>query len=143
MNSNIIGTQTIPKGGTVKFPPLDSAPKEYYGEGIGYNGTDTFTIKHPGLYSLTCVLSLGANNSPDNCFYIEINGASTVAAAANKGTAGEIVLTRVGYFAAGTTLRIVNGSGHTVTLENASQVSSSTGHLSLFRFADNGIDSES
>jgi len=55
------------------------------------------------------------------------------------GTTGQITLTRVGYFAAGTTLRIVNISNHAVTLTHAAGNPSCTGHLSLFRFADNGV----
>ena len=51
---------------------------------------------------------------------------------------GEIAITRVGFFSAGTAIRIVNGSAHPVTLRNATRNGSSTGHLSLFRFADNG-----
>jgi len=118
---------------------LNESPQQYYAEGIDYDGVETFTITMPGLYSLTCVLSLAAGNPPDNYFYIEINHTSPVAGASNLGTTGQIVLTRVGYFAAGTALRIVNGSNHTGTIANASGSTSSTGHLSLFRFADDGV----
>ena len=138
INSNILGIQTIPHGGAVVFPPIASTPQDYYAEGIEYDGVDTFKIIYPGLYSLTCVLSLDTD-SPDNTFYIEINKVSPVAGTANMGKTGQIVLTRVGYFTAGTTLRIVNGSGHPVTLSNASMSKSSTGHLALFRFADDGV----
>ena len=139
LNSNIKNRQTINNGGAVTFPSLSETPQEYYANGIEYSGTDTFKIIYPGLYSLTCALSLDTS-SPDNTFYIELNGVSPVAGAASIGTTGQIVLTRVGYFAAGTTLRIVNGSGHPVTLSNASRNLSSTGHLALFRFADDGIE---
>jgi len=84
------------------------------------------------------VLSLNTDLG-DNTFYIELNGASAVAGTANMGKTGQIALTRVGYFAAGTTIRIVNGSNHPVTLENSSANVSSTGHLALFRFADDGV----
>jgi len=138
MNSNIKGIQKIPKGGAVTFPPIDETPSQYYGEGIEYNGTDTFRIVYPGLYSLTCVLSLDTD-LPDNAFSIELNNASHVAGTANIGTTGQIVITRVGYYVAGTTIRIINGSGHPVTLSNASNNQNSTGHLALFRFADERV----
>jgi len=141
INSNIKGKQTIPSGSAVTFPPLNETPTEYLGEGIEYNGSDTFKILYPGLYSITCILSLDVDNQPDNTFYIELNKNSPVAGTSNLGTVGQIVLTRVGYFAAGTTLRIVNGSGHPVKLNHASKNSSGTGHLALFRFADQGIES--
>jgi hypothetical protein len=137
-NANITGTQVIPDRGAVTFPLL-SQISQYYLNGINYNGTDTFTITHAGIYSLTCALSLNADNVAGSTFLIEINGESTVAPAANLGTVGPIVLIRVGYYAAGTTLRIINGSGHTVTLSYACGLTSNTGHLSLFRFADDGI----
>jgi len=139
INSNIKGAQTIPAKGAVKFPALAETPQEYYASGVDYDGVDTITILHSGLYSLTCVLSMDTD-LPDNTFYIEINKTSPVAGAANRGTVGQIVLTRVGYHAAGTTLRIVNGSNHPVKLANATGNLSSTGHLSLFRFAEDGID---
>jgi hypothetical protein len=140
MNSNILGVQSIQRNGAVTFPPIASTPADYYGEGIDYNGSDTFKILQDGLYSLTCVLSLAAGNPAGSTFYVELNRASPVAGTANMGTGGQIVLTRVGFFAAGTTLRIVNGSQHTVTLENSPANHSSTGHLSLFRFADGGVN---
>jgi len=133
-----MGTQTIPQGGAVEFPPESTTPTQYYANGIDYDDPDTFTILHAGLYSLTCVLSLDTT-APDNTFYIQLNGVSSVAGTANLGTTGQIVLTRVGFFDEGTTIRIVNGSGHSVTLANATSNTSSTGHLSLFRFADAGI----
>jgi len=139
VNSNIKGTQVIKNGGSVTFPLANETQTEYLANGIEYDGKDTFKILYPGLYSLTCVLSID-NDKPDNTFYIELNGNTPVAGAANIDTKGEIVLTRVGYFAAGTTIRIVNGSGHTVTLSNASANTSSTGHLSLFRIADDGTE---
>ncbi|MCL2610659.1 MAG: hypothetical protein FWE02_03170 [Defluviitaleaceae bacterium] len=135
-NSNIKGTQIIPKGDSVKFPHPREAVQEYYANGIDYDGFDTFTITAAGLYSLTCVLSLNGNNPPDNYFYIEINKVDQVAGSVNLGTVGQVVLTQVGYYRAGTTLRIVNGSNHDVMLSNSSQNISSTGHLSLFRFGD-------
>jgi len=139
LNSNIKGTQIIANGDAVTFPALGEAPGEWYARGIDYDGTDTFTIRYPGLYSLNCVLSLDTTQG-NNTFYIELNGSSAVAGTANKNDIGQIVLTRVGYFAEGTTIRIVNGSGHPVTLSNATANSSSTGHLALFRFADDGLD---
>jgi len=137
VNSNIKGIQIIPQGGAVTFPLDSEFPQEYYLEGITYNGTDTFTIVTPGLYSLTCVLSLDTGER-DNTFYIELNGYA-VAGTANMGTDGQIVLTRVGFVDAGTNVRIVNGSFHDITIANASVNPSSTGHLSLFRFADLGV----
>jgi len=139
LNSNVKGTQVINHGGSVTFPPTSEALIEYLANGIEYNGVDTFTIIHSGVYSLTCVLSMNTDR-PDNTFYIELNRTTPVAGAANLDTKGEIVLTRVGFFTAGTTIRIVNNSGHPVTLSNASTNISSTGHLSLFRIADNGIE---
>lgn len=138
-NSNIIGLQDIPHGGAVTFPLL-SQIGDYYTNGVEYDGIDTFTIVKSGIYSLTCILSLAHSNSQNNTFYIELNNVSPVAGTANLGTEGQIVLTRVGFFAEDTTIRIVNGSGHTVRLENAPINSSSTGHLSIFRFADGGIE---
>jgi hypothetical protein len=138
VNANIKNKQTIPNKGAVTFPKLNEAPGDWYSSGIGYNGTDTFEIIYPGLYSITCVLSLDTDMT-NNTFYIELNGVSSVAGAANIGKTGEIVLTRVGYFNAGTTIRIVNGSGHPVTIANATENISSTGHLAMFRFADNEI----
>jgi hypothetical protein len=132
--------QSIPSGGAVKFPAISETPKEYLANGIEYDGTDTFTIKYAGLYSLTCILSLDVGNPADNTFYIELNKTTPVAGTANLDTTGQIVLTRVGYLEAGTTIRIVNGSGHTVKLCNSAANSSSTGHFSLFRFADDGIE---
>jgi len=134
-----MGTQTIANRDAVTFPPESLYPAQYYNSGIDYDGTNTFTITTAGLYSLTCVLSLDTD-APDNTFYIQVNNVS-VAGAANWGTTGEIVLTRVNYYAAGTTVRIINGSGHPVTLRNATANGSSTGHLSLFRFADDGVAS--
>jgi len=139
MNSNIKGKQIIPNGGAVKFPGLSETPGQFHGEGIEYDGEDTFTIKQAGLYSLTCVLSLDNGNLPDNTFNIEIDG-NIVAPAANLAGTGEVVLTRVGYYAEGTKLRIINHSGHAVTLNNSSATNSSTGHLALFRFADSGTE---
>jgi len=139
MNANIMGTQHIPSGGAVTFPHESETPAQYYGEGIEYNGTDTFTITMQGLYSLTCVLSLAEGNIPDSTFYVELNHSSPVAGTANMAAHGQIVLTRVGYFAEGATLRIVNGSGHSVTLDHATGNTSSTGHLALYRFAETGI----
>jgi len=130
--------QIIPSGGTVTFPEISDTPANYYGEGVEYNGYDTFTIKTQGIYSITCVLSLAQGNQHDNTFYIELNGAS-VAGTANMGTSGQITLTRVGFFAADTTIRIINGSSHDVELTNSSTNVNSTGHLSLFRFADAGV----
>jgi len=138
MNANIMGTQAIDIGDAVAFPPESETPGQYYGEGIDYSEPDTFTITIPGIYSLTCVLSLAEGNPDDNTFYIELNG-SPVAGTANMGTCGQITLTRVGYIAAGATIRVVNGSGHLITLTNSSSNISSTGHLSLFKFADTGV----
>jgi hypothetical protein len=140
VNSNIKGALSVPDKGAVKFPALSETPGEYYASGIDYDGTDTFTIKYAGLYSLTCVLSLEADNPPDNTFYIELNKTSPVAGTANLWTSGQITLTRVGYFDAGTTIRIVNGSGHAVKLCNSAANGSSTGHFALFRFADDGVE---
>ena len=137
INSNIKGKQVIPKGGSVKFPPLNEMPQQYYASGIEYDGDDTFTIKFAGIYSLTCVLSLANDNLQDNHFYIELNKTSPVAGSVNLGTMGQVTLTRVGYFATGTTIRIINASRHAVTLSHSAESISSTGHLSLFRFADN------
>jgi hypothetical protein len=81
-----------------------------------------------------------ANAQSGNTFYIEVNKLSTVAGTANLSSAGQIVLTRVGYHAAGTQLRIVNGSAHAVKLVPASTSASSAGHMSLFRFADDAIE---
>jgi hypothetical protein len=139
VNSNIKNKQTIPPKGAVTFPKIDETPSEWLASGIGYNGADTFEIMYSGLYSITCVLSLDTALT-NNTFYIELNRASPVAGAANIGTTGEIVLTRVGYFSAGTTIRIVNGSSHAVTIANATDNISSTGHLAMFRFADNMIE---
>jgi hypothetical protein len=139
VNSNIKDAQSVAYKSAVKFPRISDTPDEYYANGIEYDGIDTFTIKYSGLYSLTCVLSLDVNNPPENTFYIELNKTSPVAGTANLGTTGQVVLTRVGYFEAGTTIRIVNGSEHTVKLCNAPENGSSTGHLALFRFADDGI----
>jgi len=139
LNTNVKGLQTLANGEAVTFPTLNETPAEWLARGIEYNGTDTFTIVHPGLYSLTCVLSLD-NDRGDNTFYIQLNGSSPVAGTTNMGQEGQIVLTRVGYFAAGTTIRIVNGSGHAVTLRNATANGSGTGHMSLFRFANDGLD---
>ena len=136
VNSNIKGKQIVKDGGAVTFPLKNETPNEYFASGIDYNGVDTFTIKYAGLYSLTCVLSLDTDKS-DNTFYIELNKSIPVASTANMGNKGQLVLTRVGYLAAGTTVRIVNGSGFPVTLSNASSLLNSTGHLALFRFADN------
>jgi len=138
MNSNIKGKQVIANGDAVKFPPLGETPGQYHGEGIAYDGIDTFIIKKAGLYSLTCVLSMAEGNPPDNIFSIELNG-TLVAGASHLGTVGEIVLTRVGYYSKDTKLRIINHSGHAVTLFHASASSSSSGHLALFRFADDGV----
>jgi hypothetical protein len=44
------------------------------------------------------------------------------------------------YFTAGTTLRVVNGSSHSVTLAPSAVNIESTGHLMLFRFADAGAE---
>ncbi|MCL2397441.1 MAG: hypothetical protein FWC93_05175 [Defluviitaleaceae bacterium] len=137
-NSNIVGTQDVHSGDAVVFPPL-SQTGDYYVNGIEYDGIDTFTITRAGLYSLTCVLSLDNGNPPDNTFYVELNGTSPVAGTANLGNDGQIVLTRVGNFAADTAIRIVNGSNHTVTISNATGNPNSAGHLSLFRFADGGV----
>jgi len=141
MNANILGTQQIASGDAVQFPDEAETPAHYYGEGIDYNGTDTFTITITGIYSLTCVLSLEDGNPPDNTFYVELNG-SPVAGTANMGASGQITLTRVGMFTAGTEIRIVNGSGHPVIIKNAIGNPSSTGHLSLFRFAHEGVGGE-
>jgi hypothetical protein len=142
VNTNIKDVQSVPNKSAVKFPNISETPSEYYANGIEYDGIDTFTIKYAGLYSLTCILSLDVNNPPDNTFYIELNKTSPVAGTANLGTTGQVVLTRVGYFDEGTTIRIVNDSGHAVKLCNAQANGSSTGHLSLFRFADNGIENQ-
>ena len=141
MNANIIGVQHVDNGYAVTFPQIGDTPANYYGEGVEYNGTDTFTITMTGLYSLTCVLSLADNNQSDNTFYVELNG-SPVAGTANMGASGQITLTRVGMFTAGTEIRIVNGSGHPVIIKNAIGNPSSTGHLSLFRFAHEGVGGE-
>jgi len=141
MNANIMGEQHIDQGNAVTFPLIQDTPHQYYGEGVDYNGTDTFTITMTGLYSLTCVLSLADGNPPDNTFYIELNGAP-VAGTANMGTFGQITLTRVGRLLEGTEIRVINGSGHTVSLENATGNPSSTGHLSLYRFAHEGVGQE-
>ena len=138
MNANIIGAQSVDPSMSVSFPDVSDTPANYYGEGIEYNEPDIFTINTPGLYSITCVLSLADGNPPDNTFYIELSGRS-VAGTANMGTVGQIVLTRVGFITAGTTIRIVNGSDHTVDLENSAMNVSSTGHLSIFKFADTGV----
>lgn len=138
MNANIMGAQSIDQGDPVSFPDESQTPSQYYGEGIEYEEHYTFTTTLPGLYSITCVLSLADGNLPDNTFYIELNG-SAVAGTANMGNHGQIVLTRVGFIAADTTIRIINGSDHTVDLENSSMNVSSTGHLSIFRFADTGV----
>jgi hypothetical protein len=140
VNSNIKDAQSVTNKSAVRFPQMSETPSEYYANGIDYDGTDTFTIKYAGLYSLTCILSLDVGNPADNTFYIELNKTSPVAGTANLSSTGQIVLTRVGYLEAGTTIRIVNGSGHTVKLCNSAVNSSSTGHFSLFRFADDGID---
>jgi hypothetical protein len=132
-NANIKETQTIPKGCAVVFPPINETPQQYLASGIDYNGTDTITIKIPGLYSLTCVLCLAENNPGDNFFYVEINHSAHVAGTSNLGTTGQIVLTRVGYFETGTTLRIINASDHTTTLSHATGYSTGTGHISIFR----------
>ena len=142
MNANILGVQNIGHGEAVTFPEDSSSPAHYYGEGIDYNGVDTFTITIAGLYSLTCVLSLDEGNQHGSTFYVELNGSSATAGTANMGTCGQIVLTRVGYFAAGTTLRIVNGSSHTITIANSSANVASSGHLALFKFADAGVGNE-
>jgi hypothetical protein len=139
VNSNIKGTQIIANKSAVTFPLLSETPNEYFASGIEYNGVDTFKILHSGLYYLSCVLSVD-NDKPDNVFYIELNKTAPVAAAANMGNKGEIVLVRVGYLEAGTTIRIINDSGHPVTLNHASTTNNSTGHLSLFRFADNAMN---
>lgn len=139
MNANIIGTQNIASGAAVVFPAESETPTHYYGEGVDYDGTDTFTITITGLYSLTCVLSLDEGNQPDNTFLVELNGSHPVSGTANMGTCGQITLTRVGHLSEGTTIRIVNGSDHTVTLNNATANAASTGHFSLFKFADAGV----
>jgi len=142
LNANIMGKQIIPGGGAVTFPSTSEVPPKYYSEGIDYNGTDTFTIKIPGLYSLTCVLSV--YGSPDAAptdiltFAVELNNTLT-SGTALPASSGQIVLTRVGYFAAGATLRIINASKYSVMLINADENICSTGHLSLFKFADNGV----
>ena len=138
LNSNILGVQDIPSRGAVEFPEIDDHAN-YYASGIGYNGIDAFTILQAGLYSLTCVLSLSTNNLPHSHFYIEINGTSPVAGSANMAAQGQVTLTRVGNFTAGTVLRIVNGTNHSVILSNPPESISGTGHLSLFRFADGEV----
>jgi len=140
INSNITGVQVIPPGNAVSFPAINLTPQEYYAAGVLYDGVDTFTIMHPGLYSLTCVLSLAETGGVvDNHFYIELNNVSSVAGSANMGASGQITLTRVGNFSKNTTIRIINGSAHTVTLAGSARNSSSTGHFSMFRFADGEI----
>lgn len=138
MNANIMGAQSVDQGDPVSFPDESETPAQYYGEGIDYEEHYTFTTTMSGLYSITCVLSLANGNPPDNAFYIELNG-NPVAGTANMGNHGQITLTRVGFLAAGTTIRIINGSDHTVDLENSSVNVSSTGHFSIFRFADAGV----
>ena len=142
MNSNIMDVQDILTGEAVHFPPLGDTPTEYYGEGIEYNCIDTFTIKTTGLYSLTCVLSIHDATDEDTCFYVELNGTSPVAGTAHLGNSGQLVLNRVGQLLADTTVRIVNGSGHTIKLANATGNTSSTGHFSLFKFADAGVGND-
>jgi hypothetical protein len=139
LNANIIDKQTIPINGAVTFPPPSEYSQQYLTKGIDYNGLDTFTIITPGLYSLTCVLSLAADNPAENCFYIEINKNTRVAGTSNMNASGQLVLTRVGYFEAGTALRIINASNHAVTL-NYAGLPQCSGHLSLFRFADNAVE---
>ena len=140
INSNITGVQVISPGNSVSFPAINLTPQEYYAAGVLYDGVDTFTIMYPGLYSLTCVLSLAETGGmDDNHFYIELNNVSSVAGSANMGTSGQITLTRVGHFNTNTTIRIINGSAHTVTLAGSARNASSTGHFSMFRFADGEI----
>jgi hypothetical protein len=139
MNSNICGVQNIPRGGAVTFPGISETPSQYLGEGIQYDGKDTFTVMVAGLYSLTCILSLDKTNQGDNTFYIELNGNTPVAGTANLSQNGQIVLTRVGYFDKGTTLRFINASSHSVQLAPAPTNSCSTGHFSMFRIADGGV----
>lgn len=134
VNSNIRLTQTIPTNGSVKFPDAaDTANLVIHG--IEYNGSDTFTILKPGLYALVCALSLDNNNPSDNVFSIDVNGV-LLAPAANLGQTGPILLNRVNYYTAGSTVRIVNRANHTVVIKNATADFSSAGHLSLYRFAD-------
>ena len=139
MNANIMGTQIIQSGDPVTFPDSVGSPTNYYGEGVDYDGGDTFTITIAGIYSLTCVLSLAEGNPPGSTFYVEYSN-NPVAGTANMGASGQIVLTRVGYFPEGATIRIINGSSHTVTIQNAPENGASTGHFSLFKFADLSVD---
>ncbi len=110
--------------------------------GISFNGTDTFTVSYPGLYSLSAVLNIAPKTPADSMFAVSLNDSTTLyyAPSSHSGTDGQFSLIRIGYLPADTTLALINLSAHAVSLQNGDSAvtdnKGSAGHFCLYRFAD-------
>jgi len=106
--------------------------------GVGFNDTDTFTVTNAGVYALQCVLNLANNNAEGTLFSVRVNN-QNFAPASNARNAGPLVLIRVSYYDEGTTVRIMNRSGHNVLIAEDGTTNGSGGHFCLYRIADNRL----